>query len=442
MAKDAADRTHPVSPREHSSPPLQARTCRTLRALVRRFSADESGNYAIITAVAMPVLVGMAAYGTEEGMLLHTQKNLQHAADSAAMSAAVAVSGGANDNGKAQAKAVAASYGFVSGQDQTVVALNSPPTSGPNKNNPGAIEVIVTQAKPRLFTGVWGSTPYIVRARAVAVPQGQPCVLALNPIAAGAYSEQGSVTVNLVKCAVIDDSANSSSALNVGGSSRLSTSFVGVVGAVSGNNGITATNGIVTGYRSVPDPYADVNYPSYSGCDQHNYSTNKDVTISPGVYCGGIAIKSQAHLSLNPGIYYLDSGSLSMTGQSSLTGTGVTLVFTSSSGSSYANASITGGASINLSAPATGPTAGIVAFGDRHMPISTSFKFAGGDSQVFTGAVYVSKGALQWAGNSSANQPCTQIVADTIQMVGNSSLQVNCAGFGIKAITTPATLLE
>lgn len=76
------------------------------------------------------------------------------------------------------------------------------------------------------------------------------------------------------------------------------------------------------------------------------------------------------------------------------------------------------------------------------MPISTSFKFAGGDSQVFTGAVYVSKGALQWAGNSSANQPCTQIVADTIQMVGNSSLQVNCAGFGIKAITTPATLLE
>jgi Flp pilus assembly protein TadG len=413
-----------------------------LRSLLRRFRRDESGNYVIIAAVAMPVFVGMAAYGTEEGLLMHTQKSLQHAADAAATTAAVAVSGGANDKGRAQAKAVAATYGFVAGQNQTTVAVNSPPASGPNKSNAGAIEVIVSQVRPRLFTGVWGSRPYIIRARAVSVPQGQPCVLALNPLVSGAYSEQGSVTVNLTNCAVIDDSANSSSALNVGGSSRLSTSFVGVVGAVSGNNGITATNGIVTGYRPVPDPYASVNYPSYSGCDQRNYSTTKDATISAGVYCGGITVKSQAHVSLNPGIYYLDTGGLTMAGQSSLTGTGVTLVFTSSSGSNYSGASITGGASINLSAPTTGPTAGIVVFGDRRMPVTTSFKFAGGDSQYFTGAVYVSKGALQWAGNSSASQPCTQIIADTIQMVGNSSLQVNCAGYATKAITTPATLLE
>jgi Flp pilus assembly protein TadG len=413
-----------------------------VRSVLRRFSRDEAGNYAIITAVAMPVLLGMAAYGTEEGMLLHTQKSLQHAADSAATTAGVAVSGGANDHGKAQAKAVAASYGFVAGQNQTAVTVNSPPASGPNKNNSGAIEVIVTQLRPRLFTGMWGSLPFVVKARAVAIPSGQPCVLALDPLASGAYSEQGSVTVSLVNCAVIDDSANSSSALNVGGSARLSTSFVGVVGGVSGNNGITATNGVVTGYRSVPDPYASANYPSYSGCSKHNYSTNSDATISPGVYCGGINIGSHASVTLQSGIYYLDSGSLSMSGQSSLTGTGVTLVFTSSSGSNYASASITGGASINISAPTTGATAGIVVFGDRRMPISTSFKFAGGDSQHFAGAVYVSKGALQWAGNSSANQPCTQIIADTVQMVGNSSLQVNCAGYGTKAITTPATLLE
>jgi hypothetical protein len=160
------------------------------------------------------------------------------------------------------------------------------------------------------------------------------------------------------------------------------------------------------------------------------------------VYCGGIDLKSQASVTLNPGIYYLDGGSLSMSGQSSLRGTGVTLVFTSSSGSNYATASITGGATISLTAPTTGPTANIAIFGDRNMPAGTTFKIAGGSSQTVSGVVYLSKGALQWAGNSSATDKCTQIVADTVQMVGTSGLQVDCRGYSVKLIGTPALLVE
>jgi Flp pilus assembly protein TadG len=412
-----------------------------LRILLRRFRQDESGNYLIITALMMPVLVGAASFGVEEGLLLHNQKAMQHAADSAAVSAAIAVASGATGNGATQANAVAATYGYVNGANSTTVTVNSPPRLGPNTNNRSALEVVVAQPQARIFSSIWGSQPIPVMSRAVAMPQGAPCILALNQTAGGAYSEQGSVNVSLVNCSVIADST-SNSALKVGGSSRLSTSFAGAVGGISGQSAITATDGVTAGYHYVADPYATVPTPTFTGCDKRNYSTNSDVTLSPGVYCGGIDIKSQAHVTLSAGIYILDQGSLSMSGQSALSGTGVTLFFTSSTGNNYASASIAGGATINLVAPTSGSTAGIAIFGDRGMPASTTFKLTGGDTQLIGGAVYLPSAGLKWAGNSSLGQQCTQIVADTIAMVGNSGLKVNCQGYGTKPLATAAMLVE
>ncbi len=411
------------------------------RGLLRRFRRDESGNYLILTAIMMPVLVGAASFGVEEGLLLHNKKAMQHAADSAAVSAAVAVATGASGNGATQANAVAASYGFVDGTNSTTITVNSPPRQGPNTNDRSALEVIVAQPQARIFSSLWSSQPIPVSSRAVAMPQGAPCILALNQSVSGAYTEQGSVSVSLVNCSVISDSKNST-ALKIGGSSRLSTSFAAAVGGISGQAGIAATNGITAGYHYVADPYASVPMPTFTGCDKRNYSTNSNVTLYPGVYCGGIALKSQARVTLSPGTYVLDQGSLSMSGQSSLSGTGVTLFFTSSTGNNYATASIAGGAAINIVAPTSGPTAGIAIFGDRRMPSGTTFKLVGGDSQLVGGAIYLPNAAINWAGNSSLGQQCTQIVADTIDMVGNSGLKVDCQGYGTKPLATAALLVE
>ena len=46
------------------------------------------------------------------------------------------------------------------------------------------------------------------------------------------------------------------------------------------------------------------------------------MTINPGVYCNGISVHAGATLTLNPGIYYLDQGSLSVNGGATLTGVG------------------------------------------------------------------------------------------------------------------------
>ena len=125
-----------------------------------------------------------------------------------------------------------------------------------------------------------------------------------------------------------------------------------------------------------------------------------------------------------------------------LKGSGVTLVFTSSTGSGYATASISGGATLQLTAPTTGSTAGLVFFGDRNEPLGTLYSLTGGDNQNVGGAIYFPKGAVQWAGNANGNQKCTQIVADTVQLVGNTTLQVDCKGFGTKTMGSPALLIE
>ena len=427
------------NPLVEKSSTMHWRRCANV-TLLQRFMASNSGSYAIMGALMLPVLVGGAAFGVETGTLLYKQKSMQHAADSAAMSAAVAVANSANDDGKAQGNAVAANYGFIA-TGSTSVAVNSPPTQGASINNRQAIEVVISQPQARLFSSIWGSASYPLSARAVAIPQGQPCILALNKTASGSYSQQGSVTANLVNCSVLDDSS-SASALSIGGSAQLATTFAGVVGGIAGQAAISATYGIKSGYHYVADPYSDVVYPAYSGCDQRNYSTNGTVTLSAGVYCGGISLNSGASATLNPGIYYLDGGDLSMAGQSSLRGTGVTLVFTSSSGSNYARAKVSGGAALSLTAPTTGPTAGIAIFGDRNMPVGTTFKFTGGNSQAIGGAVYVPSGALQWAGNPSVGERCTPIIADTIQLVGSSGLQVDCTGYGTRAFGSPAILAE
>ena len=138
---------------------------------------------------------------------------------------------------------------------------------------------------------------------------------------------------------------------------------------------MTTTLGVHGNQIAVPDPYQNVPVPSEQGqgCAQHNYTAKATVTLDPGVYCGGIGLNANANVTLNPGVYFIDQGSLSVNGSATLTGTGVTLVFTSS-GNNYASATINGGATVNLTAPATGSTAGIVLFGDRNKRLSRQIR--------------------------------------------------------------------
>lgn len=396
--------------------------------MLRDFRRDASGSYLALMALMAPVMIGSVGLGIDYGLWLYTQQTLQAAADSAAVSAATAGS-----NVVTEAEGVAASYGFVNAAGGVTMTVNQPPKSGSHTSSSSAVEVIINRAQTPQFSALLSVKSFTITVRAVALATpGSGCVLALNATASGAVTTQGSATTNLSGCNLYTDS-NDSAAVTVGGTASLTAQAVGVVGGVSGASNITTTSGIHTGVASLADPYANMSFGSYSGCDAKNYSTNSDATINPGVYCGGISVKAGATLTLNPGIYYLDQGSLSVEGNGTIKGTGVTLVFTSSTGKNYATASIASNATVNLTAPTTGPTAGIVLFGDRNMPEGTTFKLTGGGTQTFGGAIYLPKAALTYSGGSSGSGSCTQIIADTVTFTGNSGMAINCSGYATQS---------
>jgi Flp pilus assembly protein TadG len=409
---------------------------------LRRFWRDRAGNYAIVTALLSPVLIGSAGLATEGGLWIYVHQSLQGSADSAALSAATLYALNINANLNTQAQSVVATYGYTVGTAGTTVTVNRPPATGAYAGNNKAIEVIVTTQQARLLSSIFSTGTVTLTGRAVALPgnDGTGCVLSLNPAASGGVTSKGTSDITLSQCSVFDDSNNSSALVN-GGSATIDALSVNVTGNISGGSGITTTQGVNTGVSPIPDPYANVPMPTPGSCDYNNKTYKNTVTIDPGVYCNGIQLNAGAVVTMNPGVYFIDRGSLQMAGGSTLQGTGVTIIFTSSTGSNYADATINGGATLAITAPTTGPLAGIAMFGDRNMPTSTTFKFNGGDNQVLGGAVYIPKGTLQYAGGNNANTNCTQVIADTVTFVGNSLLKINCSGSGTRPIGTSVSSL-
>jgi hypothetical protein len=129
-------------------------------------------------------------------------------------------------------------------------------------------------------------------------------------------------------------------------------------------------------------------------------------------------------------------------GNATITGTGVTIVFTGS-GSEWGTASIGSNAIVNLTAPSSGQTQGIVFYGDRKMPTGTPFNLTGGASQNFGGAIYLPKANLSFGGGNGTTTSCTKIIADTITFTGTSNVKVDCAALGTAAIgSSTAQLVE
>ena len=144
-------------------------------------------------------------------------------------------------------------------------------------------------------------------------------------------------------------------------------------------------------------------------------------------------LNAGADVTLNPGVYTIDKGDLTVNGGAKMTGTGVTIIFTSSTGSNYPTASINGGATISLTPPTDRSLAGVVMFGDRNVPVGTKFDFNGGATQYIGGAIYFPKGAVTFAGGAGTTASCTKLIADTIQFTGNSNFAIDCSALGVKA---------
>jgi hypothetical protein len=402
---------------------------------------DCAGGVAISVALIFLVLLGFAALGTDIVFALYKSNQMQSAADSAAVSAATARMRGYPADYVLEGRAVAATSGFVAGEEGTSVAIELPPTHGNFDGRSDALEVIISQPQALPIVGLFRRSPFVVSARAVAIVggSGKICALSLEGAAAGAVRAGGSTNTNLVDCGLAVNSS-AAEAVTLSGSAVIATLETKIVGdyALSGNAVLSATNGIVTASGPTVDPYASVAVPPIGSCTRSNYKATggKVETLSPGVYCNGMSISGGSTITLNPGVYVIDRGSLSISGNSGLTGDGVTIVLTSSTGSNFATVSLSGGTRLDLTAPPTGPTAGLAFFQDRRAPTSGSNSFTGGTTQVVNGALYFPRQSITFAGGSDVKNQCTQLIGRTIDFSGNATLRLDCDGMGTSPVGT------
>jgi Flp pilus assembly protein TadG len=437
MTKLRGSFTRPL-PCEVTGQPLQGVRSIRLACAPRKLREaldDKRGAVAVIAGLALPALLGFTALGTEASYWWYQSRAAQGAADAAALSAAAAATA-KNKRMLFEAHATAAAQGFAHGVNGVTVTMNSPPSKGTYAGEAAAVEVVVSQNQERLFSRLFAKDAVLIAARSVALEgaAGTACVLALNGNAKGALKGAGTTKATLNGCGLAVNS-NDATALETAGGAIVTADSADIVGGISGT-GLTAEKGIHTGTKPTRDPYADVAQPSHSGCDKTNFSAKNTVTMNPGVYCKGVKINAGAVVTLNPGVYFFDGDSLSVAGGATITGTGVTLVFTGDSASGYATATVNGGANVHITAPTTGPLAGIAVFGDRAMPAGSAFTLNGGGTQDFTGAIYLPKAAVTYAGGAKTGKSCTQLVGDTIEFKGNAEFELNCSGTGTQEIGT------
>ena len=399
-----------------------------LRKRARRLARDQKGVTALVTAFVALVLLGFVGLAVDVVVWELDGRKLQTAADEAALAGAIASS--ADDNVVSAVDAVAASYGFVDGQNGVTVSVDS------DYHNLKLVEVAIAQVQPQFFTRLFLAAP-TVQKTAVAQPPGAPsngtmCVMALDgtgKLAVGSATFIGNTSVLLDHCDLYNDSGASDST-DISGSSILSLQNMYLAGGyeVGGSGSLTVAGATATYVQPSRDPYAWMTIPSYSGCDQTNYSLspNTNATLYPGVYCGGMDIKGNA--TLDPGTYVIDGGNFTAEAQSVITGAGVTIILTSSTGANYGTITINGGATVSLTAPTSGATQGvpgIAVWVDKNAPLASDL-FNGGASQNINGAIYLPSQEVTYTGGSNqmvGNEPltkCSQLIGLTVTFKGDS----------------------
>jgi hypothetical protein len=401
---------------------------RGVRRRVGALARSRAGAMSVMMAVAAPVVIGAAGLGTEAAFWQARQRGLQQQADLAAFAGGVELMSGGNAGSiDATARQSLERGGFRA--EIGAATVETPPQSGPYAGG-RAVVVSVEEVYPRLISGLFLDSDPVLRASATALVEesGQACVLALETNASSAVAFGGSTSVRLNGCSLMSNSSAADSMV-LGGSATLEASCVGAAGGVTAGSGMRLSDCDAprTGLARMSDPYADIAEPAVVGpCKTpNNFGGPSGAThsITPGRFCG---LTMSRTVNMAPGTYVIDGGELRIGSTAVVTGHGVTIHLTNG-----AHVVINGGATIDLSAPTSGPYAGLLFFG-RRSGASVDHVLNGSAASRFTGAIYMPNDRLEMRGSNTAGAGCTQIVARTIDFRGNSGMGMDCAGTGVR----------
>lgn len=408
------------------------------RAGLRAWRA-ERGSIAVHVALMSVMLIGVAALGVEVTSLLVAKRKMQAAADSAAMAAANGLISGGTTRMVTDGRAVAAVDGFVNGARNATVSVASPATQGGYAGVANSIEVVISQPQHMQLMQLFRSGDVMVKARATATVTsgGRYCLLALHPSASQAVFVNNNAIITNPACgAAVNSSSASGLWLN---NNSIVSGPVSVHGSniYLGSNAYVSNRSVIKNGPIFSDPYAAANPGTMPGCTSQSGSGSGIRTLSPGHFCSGWNFGNGAIVTLQPGVYFVDSG-LALQNNVVLNGQGVTIVMNGTYMIDLGN-----GVVANLTAPTSGGTAGIVFFGPRNGSTAQNQIFQNNAIMNVTGAFYFPSQKITFKNNGIVQSAvCTQVIAQLIEVANNLQLNNNCFGTGITALGVEAAMVE
>jgi Flp pilus assembly protein TadG len=408
---------------------------------------DKRGNALIIAGASLPLIMGAAGLASDTIQWALWKRELQRAADSAAIAGVYA-------EVQSNSYSDAVTTDLARNNDVADITINkiveNSPTSGGYTSDPYAVRVILS-AKHRLsFSSMFMSAAPTISATATAtiVPGGDYCVVSLENTATTGISVGGTSSVDL-GCGMITNSTSMDAAVAFG-DSNVDASPIAAVGGINASDNWQDDVELYPFTLAQEDPFKDVYPPTPSGCgkfdsyfgpgDDNRVGGSVDLSAQTGVVCikenGGspASLDIKGNVKLGAAIYVLDATSLKMsTNTAKLSCNGCTIILTSSTAAtspgSIGGVDLSGG-EIDLVATtdASSPYRGIAIYQDRRAQNSSSAKniVNGNSSSSFQGAFYFPNQEFQFAGNTGMSTQCVQMVARRVTFTGTSGISNTC----------------
>ena len=419
----------------------------------KKLRRDRRGNALVIAGAALPLVMGCAGIACDTIQWTLWKRQLQRAADSAAMAGVYAVVDGKSHSTGVDNDLTTNNHSV---NDHAGTALTDKTVTQPTVAGfTNAVRVSLSMQKRLTFSSMFMSElPTITAAGTAAVSkEGEYCVIALNNTTTASIQINGNVTLN-TGCGIISNSTSSTNSISVDGTSHIVNAV-----PIAGVGGVPAINGANTelSYQlKQTDPYAG-KYPTAipdtltaKTLAQHIAHTPSTVTvgsetyqiIQPGHYkrdgngnnaaSSAFSTSNQA-IALDPGVYYIDSADFEIGANSKIivnpsaaTSAGVTIILT---GDTPGRVNIDSNADVRLRAPSDGATNpyNTMLFIQKAGATASSI-FTGNSTSSFDGTFYFPSTTVDYNGGGSSMFKCAMIVGNIVSFSGNSSVQNNTTG--------------
>lgn len=350
-----------------------------------RILACKGGNMAISFALLAPMLMGLTGGAIDMGSFIVHKDELQVDADAAALAAAKE----AGLSGWSQSSAAAVVEAYL---DANVRRTVSGDFTAKVEVDVAAKQVTVTLEQDHrayFVIGYFQGSPQIrVKSTAQASNNSNICVIGLHGSDVATVALETSAVLSAPDCAVYSNSLSQGGLQSTGNAqlvSDLTCSAGGYLGAPRNFNQLPLTD-----CPAVSDPLASRPDPTVGACKEHDAEyQNFTGVLTPGVYCGGLTIRSSSNVTLKPGVYVMKDGPFLVQSTSQVDGKGVGIYFTGSNASfAFESSSI-----VNIEAPKDGPMAGLIFFQDRQSA-EADFVITSNKARNLLGTVYLPQGNL------------------------------------------------